>query len=164
MVFNAKKKHKSITFSYNDEVVEVVDSYKYLGFLICSNHKDIFHEVYQQLASKGRKTSHQAYTCCHYHVGRPCPRLALKLVDSQIRPSMDYGCEIWGTKNTKGMRDMEPIHLKFLRAMLGVRKQTTSAAVYADTGRVPLRIHWEVQTLKYWERILNLPNTHILHK
>ena len=77
---------------------------------------------------------------------------------------MDYGCEIWGTNNTKGMRDMEPIHLKFLKAMLGVRKQTTSAAVYADTGRVPLRIHWEVQTLKYWECILDLPNTHILHK
>ena len=36
--------------------------------------------------------------------------------------------------------------------------------MYADTGRVPLRIHWEVQTLKYWERILELPNTHILHK
>ena len=53
---------------------------------------------------------------------------------SQIRPSMDYGCEIWGTNNTKGMRDMEPIHLKFLKAVLGVRKQTTSAAVYADTG------------------------------
>ena len=164
MIFNAKKKQKSSTFSYNNEVVEVVESYKYLGFLICSNHKDIFHDVYQQLASKGRKTSYQAYTCCQYHVGRPCPRLALKLFDSQIRPSMDYGCEIWGTNNTKGMRDMEPIHLKFLKAMLGVRKQTTSAAVYADTGRVPLRIHWEVQTLKYWERILDLPDTHILHK
>ena len=59
---------------------------------------------------------------------------------------------------------MEPIHLKFLKAMFGVRKQTTSAAVYAETGRVPLRIHWEVQTLKYWERISDLPNTDILHK
>ena len=68
--------------------------------------------------------------------------------DSQIRPSMDYGCEICGTNNTNGMRDMEPIHLKFLKAMLGVRKQTTSAAVYADTGRVPLGIQWDVQTLK----------------
>ena len=69
-----------------------------------------------------------------------------------------------GNKQYKGMRDIEPIQLKFLKAMLGVRKQTTSAAVYADTGRVPLRIHWEVQTLKYWERILGLPNTHILHR
>ena len=60
MIFNAKKKHKSSTFSYNNEVVEVVESHKYLGFVICSNHKDIFHEVYQQLASKGRKTSYQA--------------------------------------------------------------------------------------------------------
>ena len=52
MVFNVKKRQNSSTFFYNNEVVEVVDSYKYLGFLICSNHKDIFHEVYQQLASK----------------------------------------------------------------------------------------------------------------
>ena len=59
---------------------------------------------------------------------------------------------------------MEVIHLKFLKSMLGVRKQTTSAAVYADTGRVPLKIEWEVRSLKYWERILGLPHTHILYK
>ena len=68
-----------------------------------------------------------------------------------------------GNKQNKGNEGYELFHLKFLKAMLGVRKQITSAAVYADTGRVPLRIHWEVQTLKYWERILGLPNTHILH-
>ena len=40
MIFNAKKKHKISTFSYNNEVVEMEDSYKYLEFLICSNYKD----------------------------------------------------------------------------------------------------------------------------
>ena len=63
MILNAKKKQKCSIFSYDNEVVEVVESYKYLGFLICSNHTDIFHEVYQQLASKERKTSYQVYTC-----------------------------------------------------------------------------------------------------
>ena len=64
MVFNEKKNKKKNTFSYNNVVVEVTDSYKYLGFLISYflYHEDIFHEVYQQLASKGRKILYQAYT------------------------------------------------------------------------------------------------------
>ena len=77
---------------------------------------------------------------------------------------MDYGWEIWGSNSRKGMGDMEVIHLKFLKSMLGVRKQTTSAAVYADTGRVPLKIEWEVRSVKYWEWIRGLPHTHILYK
>ena len=77
---------------------------------------------------------------------------------------MDYGCEIWGSNSANRMGDMEVIHLKFLKSMLGVRKQTTSAAVYAETGRVPLKVEWEVRSVKYWERILGLPHTHILNK
>ena len=74
MIFNEKRKKELHTFTYNNKIIEQVDSYKYLGFQISSKHKDFFHKTYQQLAAKGRKTLFQAYTCCHYHIGRPSPR------------------------------------------------------------------------------------------
>ena len=38
--------------------------------------------------------------------------------------------------------------------------QTTSDAIYAETGRFPLYIRHQVKALKYWLRILKLPETH----
>ena len=41
--------------------------------------------------------------------------------------------------------------------MLGVKKQTSTVAVYAETGRFPLVLRQNLQMLKYWLRIRNLP-------
>ena len=164
MVFHEKKESTTTIFNYGKEPLDRVTAYKYLGFTLLSDRKDIFHSTYKELADKGRKAVYDAYSSCSVHIGRPKPRTALKLFDSQVRPCIDYGCEIWGLNKGREIDKLETIHLRYLKSMLGVRKQTTSAAVYADTGRVPLRAHWEVQTIKYWERISNLPNSHILKK
>ena len=164
MIFNNKKGNNRENFTYGDKSMERVDSYKYLGYLLTSSHKDIFYDAYGQLCDKGRKAVYQSYSCCYQHIGKPNPRLSLKLFDSQIRPCLDYGCEIWGMNKSRNIDKFETIHLRYLKAMLGVRKQTTTAAVYADTGRVPLKAQWETRALKYWERVVNLKDSHILHR
>ena len=164
MVFHDKKNLRSCLFKYGKEPLAKVTTYKYLGFTLQSDHKDIFHKVYQELADKGRKAVHEVYSNCSEHIGRPNPRTALKLFDSQVRPCTDHGCEIWGLNKGREVDKLETRQLRYLKSMLGVRKQTTSAAVYADTGRVPLRAFWEVQAIKYWKRISNLPNSHVLKK
>ena len=153
-----------ITFCMVIQYWKGVDSYKYLGFMLTASHKDMFFDTYDQLWDKGRKAVYQSYSCCYQHIGKPDPRMALKLFDSQIRPCLDYGCKIWGMNKGNKVEKLESIHLRYLKSMLGVRKQTTSAAVYADTGRVPLKVQWEIRALRYWERIVNLQESHILHK
>ena len=46
--------------------------------------------------------------------------------------------------------------------MLGVRRQTPTLAIYGDTGHFPLLLKQQVQTLKYWARLIALPDNHIL--
>ena len=46
-----------------------------------------------------------------------------------------YGCEIWGFHKAD---DIEKIHIKFLKHVLGVRRQTCNLAVNGELGRVPL--------------------------
>ena len=47
---------------------------------------------------------------------------------------LNYGCEVWEFSKSK---DIEKIHLKFLKLILGVTKSTSSMAVYGETGRYP---------------------------
>ena len=49
-------------------------------------------------------------------------------------------------------KDFEMVHLSFLKNMLGVKQQTTSVAIYGDTGRYPLFVKQQIAALKYWIR------------
>ena len=40
--------------------------------------------------------------------------------------------------------------MKFIKRILGIRPQTTNAAVYGELGRVPLNIVRKERILKYW--------------
>ena len=64
----------------------------------------------------------------------------------------------------RASNELEVFHLKFIKTWLGVRKQTASTAVYAETGSFPLEEKRKVQILKYWIRLLSLPQGHILQQ
>ena len=70
-------------------------------------------------------------------VGYLPPKISLKMFDTHILPILDYNSEIW-FPNKKEIDVLERIQLKFLKNLLGVRNQTSSVAVLADTGRFPL--------------------------
>ena len=59
----------------------------------------------------------------------------LSLFDTYVGSVLNYGCEIWGFQNG---RDLEKVKLKYLKTLLGVKKNTNSAAVYYETGRYPM--------------------------
>jgi hypothetical protein len=46
--------------------------------------------------------------------------------------------------------------------MLGVKLQTSTLAIYGETGRFPLLLRQQIRTLKYWVRLINMPDNHIL--
>ena len=55
-------------------------------------------------------------------------------------------------------KDIERLHLKFCKSILGVKQSTCNAAVYSELGRYPLFITRYVQIIKYWLKILNSNN------
>ena len=77
-----------------------------------------------------------------------------------ISPILMYGSEI--LYNGREQNDLEKIHLSYLKNMLGVRRQTPTQAIYGDTSHFPLLLKQQVQTLKYWARLIALPDNHIL--
>ena len=82
------------------------------------------------------------------------------LFDSIALPILIYGSEIWGFYKSN---DIEKAHMRFLKQILGVRKQASNIAVYGELGRFPLVVLRKIRILKYWFKILNSPNS-LLHK
>lgn len=66
--------------------------------------------------------------------------------------------------------DIELIHTKFLRRILGVKKSTNLIALYGELGRFPLAIIRKIKMVKYWIKIINqndsslLKNTYMMLK
>jgi hypothetical protein len=82
------------------------------------------------------------------------------MFDVQIRPILEYAHEIW--YNGKSTEEHEKIHLAFMKNQLHVKRSSCTIALYAEFGRFPLVIQQKVQVLKYWQRLLSLPDEHVL--
>lgn len=88
------------------------------------------------------------------------PSLALKMFDTYILPILEFNSMIWSTNRNHS--NIEKVQLGYLKNILGVRRQTPSLAVYAETGRLPLLIRQQINTINYWARLRKLPENDIL--
>jgi hypothetical protein len=81
------------------------------------------------------------------------------LFDKLVTPILLYASEVWGIYN---YHEIDRLHLKFLKRILGVRKQTVNMAVYGELGRLPLHIIAKLRSLKYWLKLLSQINSLVL--
>ena len=82
------------------------------------------------------------------------PVLKFKIFDSQILPILEYGSEIWSTGSEINV--LECVQLKHLKQLIGVKPQTSTLAVYGETGRFLLVLRQRLNVVKYWYRILTM--------
>lgn len=128
---NGGKIHNCERWHLNGEPIEVVDSFIYLGLLLQYNGK--FNNTQKQLASQGRKAmfSLKSKTSQLYLN----TETMLSIFDTYIASILNYGCEIWGMH---AANDIEKVHLEYIRFVLSVKKNTNTALVYFETGRLSL--------------------------
>ncbi len=83
------------------------------------------------------------------------PWTMCQLFDSFVSAILSYGCEVWGHTKSK---EMERIHLKFCKTILGVKRSTSNVGVYGELGRYPLYISRYTRILKYWFKLIKTDN------
>ena len=155
--------------------IERVSSYTYLGLEI--NDKANFEWTKSNLYKKGLKIY---FKLIKTMTPMPKVRTMIHLFDHLIKPVLSYGCEIWGTfslafrklKPTDDPRkcfflklkedhpvvsrlmekndQLERLHLKLCKFILGVHGKTTNLGIYGDLGRSPLFIDHITNCLKYF--------------
>ena len=135
IIYNSAYVLRNCVFKYGDEVIEIVIKYKYLG-VWCSNKNKLFSENSAYISNKAYKAIFAIQNYSSETLGKVTPRLALETFNSQILPILLYCTELM--YDGKQTQEIEQIQLKFLKRMLGVRRQTSSLAVYGDTGQFPI--------------------------
>ena len=136
---------------YNNEELVIKDNFNYLG--VTFNYTRSFVLNNQCLKGKSLRAMYTLINNIKKHQVKP--DVALSLFDSFVAPILNYASPIWGFHKSK---ELELVHLKFCKLILGVRSSTSNVAVYGEFGRLPLYINRYVQIIKYWLKIVKSDN------
>ena len=150
VIFSRGKVRKRPLFTYNGIPIEIVDEFIFLGTLFNFNGK--FNKARKHACNQATKAMFAVISKAR-KLNLPID-IQLHLFDSVIQPILLYGCEVWGIEDCK---DIERLHLKFCKTILGVSQYTSSAMIYGELGRVPLSVAIKTRIVSYWHRLLTCP-------
>ena len=77
--------------------------------------------------------------------------LQLELFHAMVMPIMTYACEIWGCNVA---RELKQLHMKFLKHVLYVHKNTSTDIVYGELGEYPIDIIINTRMIGCWSRLI----------
>ena len=167
MVFNSSARLLQCSYGFKLGQMDVhpVRKYCYLGIQFSLNGS--FKHAIDEL----RKKALRAFFSIRRIVDTRALKTStmLKLIDSLVKPVAMYACQIW-LPSTAIVKEMakpdcfnvpqcatkdafEITHLKMLKWILGVHKNTNNNFCYGDTGRLPWAISVLPQCLRYFERV-----------
>ena len=79
-----------------------------------------------------------------------------KLFDSLVKLVLCYASQVWGFCYVNAI---ETVHLDFCKRYFGLNKSTNNAVVLGECGRLPLCISYMSNCIKYWCKLLHMPNS-----
>lgn len=151
------KTHKGVQphITYRGEGLETVESFKYLGIEVPSNHK------WQSCVDKRIVAGWKSYyafenTCRRAQIGSW--RLKKYLFDTLVTPVLLYGVEVWGGSLSKASwNEVEKIQKRFLTSFLAVKVTTPYSILLIETGSLPIELLGMERTLQYLSKVTKLP-------
>ena len=145
-VFEKRRRQNNYVFYIYGQQVEIVDSFCYLGikFYYTGNMR----YAIKALSDQALKAYHSLL--CLFNNIKLDVKTKLSLFDALVVPILLYGSEIWGIYNYK---DIDNLHCKFLKIILGVKQSTPNVAVLGETGRYPLSVLCKERSIIYWLKL-----------
>ena len=142
--------------------IEHADKYKYLGTFISNTSNDHFKFNYSYLRGKALRGIAGFRQDVKKAIGTSLPiNLSFKSFDAQIRPILDYGCELWCKPDP--IQDIEFVQNFFIKSSLRLRDSTPTPAILGDTGRYPLYLKQHELILRYLVRLETMNKSRILY-
>ena len=166
MVFSSNKsisRREQLMLDCAGGQVQVEDAFKYLGVgFHCASS-------FGKYAAPARKVN--GLKAMHNTVRRmnilklSAPRVQCRLFDVMVETVLSYGAEVWAPEflcKDPCANPSEKVHLAFLRRLLGVRKGTANRVVLAECGRWPLALRWIKRIIKFYNKVVKLPEDDLL--
>ena len=150
-IFEKRKQHHD-GITINNVQIEKVDEFSYLG--VKFKYTGSMTQAIKSNSDQALKAYHNIlylFDKVSFDI-----KTKLKIFDTMVVPILLYSSEIWGVYNCK---EIDKMHIKFCKSLLGVKKQTHTDAVYGELGRYPLSILAKERCLKFFLKILNKHNS-----
>ena len=170
LIFNSSgRKLKSDNYIFQGKKIDITDSYCYLGVNMTPSGS--FQNTQKVLKEKAQKAMFPLYSVISQF--SLSPTRSLNMFQTFIKPIALYNSENWATLSEHKIQSIrtnksslidyiinsEPdmVVKKFLKFILGVNKNTSTIAIFGESGQTPLLLQGFVSLLKFWHRITNLP-------
>ena len=154
---NGGKTPKSERFTYKSSTVKIVTYYRYLGLIFSS--RNTWSKALSTLAAQAEKALSSIRKMI-WKLGHPNIAVAFKIFGCRIAPILFYGAEIWGSERRnqteKYTYDSANLYLEWA-------KNAHSAAVLGECGRLPLSIQYQKRYIKYWLKLIKMPDNSLLN-
>ncbi|MCW4346540.1 MAG: reverse transcriptase domain-containing protein [Candidatus Thiodiazotropha endolucinida] len=151
IVIFAKGRQARYDFTLNNEKLDVVSEYKYLGILF--SRTGTFNAAKKHLAAQAEKAM---YNLIRKSRSLLLPvDLQIELFEKMVKPILLYGAEVWGFGNNC---ILEKVCLKYLKMILNMKTSTPNCMVYGETGVFPIFIDIECRVIAFWAKLVT-PNT-----
>jgi hypothetical protein len=157
MHFRKKRKlrHDGQALHIGGEKIKFVDQYKYLGVTF-DEHLAFSANVKTLAGSAGRALgSLIAKYKCNPNMGYAT---YTRLFQNCVAPILDYGAHITGGHVWK---ELEDVQARAERVFLGVHKFTAKAAITADMNWDSCYTRQQLQSIRFWNRLVNMPDSRI---
>ena len=148
---------RNLSFTYEDEPLEIVKSFKYLGIVFTPGGS--FSEAQTTLAGQAQKAIFKLNKYIYKFTFLP-PKHKLELFDKLISPILNYASEVWGFCQANAI---ERVHMQFCKKLLGVKKTTQNDFVYGELGRTNFSTKRYLTIIKFWFKILRSPENKYLN-
>ena len=139
MLVTKKRRYQQPTVAYNNEILQSVDNFAYLGVNFSKSNS----------FTKGLKEIYQSQSVLDLHTLKHPSASAFhtfELFDTLLKTKLLYGCEIWGTENYEAL---EQYHTRFIKRTLGVKSSTNMSRIFAEPAKFPLAIIIDVNYTDY---------------
>ena len=152
VVFNRGRSHVNYNFQFNGKSIEIVDQYKYLGITFNCNGR--FRSGQLQLVEQAKRAMYSVIGTSR-NLDLPVD-IQLEMYNSMVSSVQMYAAEVWGHNV---VRDMELLHMKFLKHVLFVHKKTSNDIVYGELGVYPLEVNINCRMVNSWVKLLGGKNS-----
>ena len=177
MIFNSSGRVlQNHTFLYRKKELELVQSFTYLGITFSSSAS--FKKAYQTLGDKACKAMHPLVDAI-FKFNLTVPK-ALDLFEKLVQPILLYGSEVWASFSSHQLNSISknpdallryslesPVNrpkLKFCKQILGLKRNSSSLAVYGELGIIPTALFAIIRTIKFWHRVSQLNDALLVKK
>jgi hypothetical protein len=152
VVFENRNSNTKFEWKYADKIVEIVDSYVYLGILMYKTGN--FNYTQKRLSEQGNRALMSMMGNLRNHfisTEKQC-----EIFDIMVGSILTYACEVWGHCQAN---DIEIIHNKFCKMLLSANKTSPTVALLGDLGRKSMIHKRQEKQICYWLKTLQNPGT-----